>query len=61
MSSAQARRHDSLADGDVGHGDQVSEDRLGSGMHLGRAMGREGGIVGEISVVQNTCGLSADR
>ena len=46
MSSAQARRHDGLADGDVGPGDQLSEDRLGSGMYLGRAMGREGGIVG---------------
>ena len=46
MSFAQARRHDGLADGDVGRGDQVSEDRLGSGMDLGRAMGCEGGIVG---------------
>jgi len=46
MSSVQARRHDGLADGDVGRGDQLSEDRLGSGMYLGRAMGREGGIIG---------------
>jgi hypothetical protein len=46
MSSAQARRHDGLADGDVGRGDQLGEDRLGGGMDLGRAMGREGGLVG---------------
>jgi len=46
VSSVQARRHDSLADSDVGRGDQVREDRLGSGMDVSRAMGREGGIVG---------------
>ena len=46
MSSAQARRRDGLADGDAGRGDQVSEDRPGSGMDPGRAMGREGSIAG---------------
>lgn len=45
MSSVQACCHDGLADGVAGHGDQLSEHQRG-GMDLGRAMGREGGIVG---------------
>jgi hypothetical protein len=60
-SSVQARRHDCLADGDVGHSDQFSEHRRGGGMDLGCSMGCEGGIVGVDLVVQNASGSPADR
>ena len=45
----------------IGRGDQVSEHGRGGGVDLGRALGREGGIVGVDLGVQNTSGSSADR
>jgi hypothetical protein len=38
--------HDCFADGDIGGGDQLGEDRVSGSVYRGRAVAGEGGLVG---------------